>query len=167
MSEIEQERTEKQGEGGGGGERKRRKRKKRTLDDLTRCKARLRNGRRCEAAAMQYQPYCVFHDPEMQRRRQELMFPIPYEHPDEVQRLLAEGVEAVKKKKLGSKEAYALGYLATLLMQNQPRVEKARDRLNRAPFNAELQAAVTRLMVERGRLKKKEREERKREEERA
>lgn len=49
-------------------------------------------------------------------------------------------------------------------MQNQPRVEEAKERLRRAPFNAELQAAVGRLMVERGELKKKEREEREREE---
>jgi hypothetical protein len=135
----------------------RRKRKKRILDNLIRCKARMPNGRRCEAAAMRYQPYCVFHDPEMQRRRMELMFPIPYEHPDEIQRLLAEGVDAVKEKKLGSKEAYALGYLTTLLMQNQPRVAEARDQLDRAPHRAELQAAVTRWMVERGELKEKER----------
>lgn len=105
MSEIEPETTEKQGEGGGGTEKKRRKREKRLLDDLSRCRARLKNGRRCEAAAIQYQAYCVFHDPEMQRRRRELMFPVPFEHADEVQRLLADAVEEVKKKKLGSKEA--------------------------------------------------------------
>ena len=165
MSEMDGKLPQKRGEGGGGGESKRRRRKKRILDDLLRCKARLENGRRCEAAALKNQLYCVFHDPGMQRRRRQLMFPIPYEHPDELHRLLAEGVEAVKEKKLGSKEAYALGYLATLLMQNQPRVEEAREKLEQAPFSAELQAAVDRWLVERGELKKKEREERERQEE--
>lgn len=159
MSEIEEKAAEKPGEGGGGGERARRKRKKRMLADLVRCTARMENGRRCEAAAIQYRRHCVFHDPEMQRRRWQLRFPIPYEHPNQIQKLLAEGVEAVKQKKLGSKEAYALGYLATLLMQNRPAVERERDAIESAASTTELQAAVNLWMMERGEWKEKQRKE--------
>jgi len=165
MSEIEQETAEKQGEGGGGSQGKRKKRKSRALPDYCRCKARTEKGKRCEAARMKHSVYCVFHDPKITQRRQELMFPIPYEHPDQLQWLLRDAVEDLKSKKLSGKEAYALGYLVTLLMQNQPRVEQERQRLNNAPFMAEVGAAVDQWFVARAELKRKEREAEEREEE--
>ncbi|MGH9804511.1 MAG: hypothetical protein ACRD4D_05005 [Candidatus Acidiferrales bacterium] len=143
----------------------RRKRKKRVLEDLVRCTAKMPNGRRCEAAAIQHRRHCVFHDPEMRRRRWQLRFPIPYEHPDQIQQLLAEGVEGVKSKKLSSKEAYALGYLATLLMQNRPAVEQEREEMESAAYTTEMQAAVNLMLMQRGEWKEKERQKREREEE--
>jgi predicted NodU family carbamoyl transferase len=98
----------------------------------------------------------VFHDPEMRRRRAGLMA-LPYEHPEQVQRLLAEVVERVKEKKLNPRTGNTLGYLATLLMQNQPRIEKEQERVKDAQYGAELQAAVDEWMEERAkRLEAKE-----------
>ena len=87
---------------------------------------------------MRHGLYCVFHDPAMRMRRLRLAEPVPYEFPDELQRLLGEVAEAVRKKKLSSKAGNTVGYLATLLMQNQPRVEKERDRVASAQYCAEL-----------------------------
>jgi hypothetical protein len=87
---------------------------------------------------MQHTLYCVFHDPAMRLRRLRLTKPVPYEFADELQRLLGEVAEAVRKKKLSSKAGNTVGYLATLLMQNQPRVEKERERVDSAQYVAEL-----------------------------
>jgi hypothetical protein len=87
---------------------------------------------------MRHSLYCVFHDPAMHMRRLRLAEPVPYEFPDELQRLLGEVAEAVRKKKLSSKAGNTVGYLATLLMQNQPRVEKEKDRVASAQYHAEL-----------------------------
>lgn len=146
--------------GGGVGERvKPKTRAKRQLDDLSRCRGRLPTGRRCEAARLRHSRYCVFHDPEMHERRRRLAEPIPYEHPDEVQRLLAEAVEAVKKGKLEAREGNTLGYLATLLAQNQARVEKEKERVNQAQYGAELAATVNEILRERAERREQLREE--------
>ncbi len=135
-------------------------RKSRLLLDVVRCEGRLPNGRRCEAARLKHSLYCVFHDPEMVERRLKLMAGIPYEHPDEVQRLLAAAVEAVKKKRLSPRAGNTLGYLASLLVQNQERVGKERSRVNEAQFYAELQAGVNEIMAERAERLAKSREAR-------
>ena len=122
------------------------KRRKRELEDAQRCRGRLPNGRRCEAAAMRHRIYCVFHDPEMQERRLRLGEPIPYEHPEDVQRLLG---EAVKKKKLGPKQGNTVGYLATLLMQNQASVKEAKTLMERAQWYAELGAVMEGALADR------------------
>ena len=145
--------------------RARRKRKKRYLDNLVRCQARMPSGRRCEAAAIQHRQFCVFHDPEMRRRRWKMRFPIPYEHADELHRLLGEAVKDLREKKLKSKEAYALGYLVTLLMQNRPEVEREREAVESAAYTTELQAAVNRWLMERGELRERQRQEAERAEE--
>lgn len=158
MSEIEPESAENQGGGGSAAEKKRRK--KRVPQELWRCEMRLKNGRRCEAAKLRNSIYCVFHDRNYQRRQEQLMFPIPYEHPDQVHWLLWEAVQDLKKKKLKSKEAYALGYLVTLLMQNQPKVTEERRRVEKAPYWAEVEAAVKQWFVARAEQRRKQREER-------
>ena len=129
--------------------KERHKRQKRELEDGQRCRGRVPNGRRCEAAALKHGIYCVFHDPEMQERRMRLTEPIPYEHPEEVQRLLGEVVEAVKKKKLGPKQGNTVGYLATLLMQNQASVKEAKRAMESAQHNAEVGRAMEGALVER------------------
>src|SRR3972149_1774095 len=101
-----------EGDGGGGSSGNRKKRK-----------ARLLAARRCEAARMRRSDYCVFHDPEMAVRRLRLKEEIPFEHPDDVQRLLAEAIEGVKKKRLSPRAGDTLGYLAALLGPDQPRGE--------------------------------------------
>ncbi len=78
--------------------------------------------------------YCVFHDPEKREQRSRSGEGLPYEHADEVQRLLAEAVEAVKKKRLSPRAGNTLGYLATLLLHNQTRLVKERERRERDKF---------------------------------
>ncbi len=149
MKALEVEEGGQTPQGGGAAEkRQRKKRAKRTLSDLNRCVGRLPNGRRCEAASLRHSLYCVFHDLEMQRRRL-LLRALPYEHPDEVQRLLAEVVERVKGKKLSPRTGNTLGYLATLLMQNQERVAKEKERVESAQFYAELGAVGKEAMTAR------------------
>lgn len=160
MNELEEKTSAKTGEGGGGGAAAAvKKHRKRSLPpEHRRCSGRLPNGRRCEAASLRHSRYCVFHDPVMHKRRLLLAVPVPYEHPDELQRLLAEAVEEVKKGKLEWKAANAIGYLATLLMQNQPRVAKERERVDSAQPGAELQAVMDQFLIERGRHREKQRE---------
>lgn len=157
MSELEEKATP---QGGGGKESSRKKRKSRLLLDAVRCEGRLQNGRRCEAARLRHSAYCVFHDPEMRRRRIMLKVEIPYEHPDDVQRLLAEVVEAIQKKRLSPRAGNTLGYLASLLFQNQERVAKEKDRVNEAQFYANLEAVVQEWQVERGKYLQRRRQAR-------
>jgi hypothetical protein len=98
---------------------------------------------------MQHSLYCVFHDPAMRLRRMRLAEPVPYEFADELQRLLGEVAEAVRKKKLSSKAGNTVGYLATLLMQNQPRVGRERDRVASAQYVAELGVVAQEAMEAR------------------
>lgn len=100
MSELETRDKAQTPQGGGGSVKARPPRKKRVLPAEVRCRGRLPTGRRCEAARLHRSAYCVFHDPEMMERRLRLKEDIPYEHPDDVQRLLAEAIEGVKKKRL-------------------------------------------------------------------
>jgi len=160
MNNLEANEQAQTPQGGGGSQGSGKKRKSRLLVDAVRCQGRLPNGRRCEAARLHRSAYCVFHDPEMVERRVRLTEEIPYEHPDEVQRLLAEAVEAVKKKRLSPRAGNTLGYLATLLAQNQERVGKERSRVNEAQFYAELQAGVDEFMVERAERLRRQREAR-------
>lgn len=160
MNEIEEMEEGQTPQGGGGGEPRGKKRKKRVLADWARCLGRLPGGRRCEAARLHHSLYCVFHDPEMVERRLRLNQAIPYEHPDQVQRLLGEVVEAVRKKRLAPRAGNTLGYLATLLLQNQERVGKEKSRVRGAQESAEMQAAVNEFLVERGERRRLEREAR-------
>ena len=157
MSELEEKETP---QGGGGSESSPKKRKSRVLPDEVRCTARPLNGRRCEAARMRHSNYCVFHDPEMAVRRLRLKEEIPFEHPDDVQRLLAEAIEGVKKKRLSPRAGNTLGYLATLLAQNQPRVKEEKDRVTDAQFYANLGAVVHDWQVERAAYNRRQREAR-------
>ncbi len=122
-----------------------------------RCRGRLPNGRRCEAAVLKNSIYCVFHHPETQRRRASLMIRIPYEFPEEVQRLLGEVVEAVKRKKLSPRAGNTIGYLASLLVQNQERVTKGKAEVEDAQPNAEMQAVINDWLWKRGERREKER----------
>ena len=134
--------------GEGGTAPKPQKRKKSIVREEFRCRGRLPNGRRCHAAAIQHRSFCVFHDPEMQERRRRLSAPVPYEHPEEVQRLLGEMVDGVKKGKLQWKQANAVGYLATLLIQNQPRVKQEKEQMESLPYNTELSAGLREALLE-------------------
>ena len=134
--------------GEGGTPRQRTKRKKYPVRDIFRCRAHLPNGRRCFAAAIQHDLYCVFHSPEIQARRRRLADPVPYEYPEDVQRLLGEVIDAAKKGKLASKQANAVGYLATLLMQNQPRVEKEKDWMKALPESTETNALYRQIWLD-------------------
>ena len=157
MSELETKEQAPTPQGGGGEKGRPRKRKSRLLLDAVRCEGRMPNGRRCEAARLRHSDYCVFHDPEMMRRRLMLKVEIPYEHPDEVQRLLAEVVEAVKKKKLSPRAGNTLGFLASLLFQNQQRVAKEKDRVNEAQFYASMGAVLHEWQVKRGEYLRRQR----------
>lgn len=159
MKELRMEEAVKTPQGGGGSGRPKRRRQKRTLREESRCLGRLPDGRRCEAARLRHSLYCVFHDPEMAERRLRLGEPIPYAHPDEVQRLLGEVVEAVKKGKLTAKKGNTLGYLATLLLQNQAQVKREKDRVEDAQYTAEMQAGIHEVMLERAEGRAKAAEE--------
>jgi len=160
MKELETKEEAPTPQGGGGGTKTKPPRKKRVLPAEVRCRGRLPTGRRCEAARLHRTAYCVFHDPEMMERRLRLKEDIPYEHPDDVQRLLAEAIEGVKKKRLSPRAGNTLGYLATLLAQNQERVEKEKDRVTDAQFYAEMQAGVHEIQLERGERLRRQREAR-------
>lgn len=122
------------------------KRRKRQLREESRCAERLKGGRRCEAARVHGSRYCVFHDPEKREQRSRASEGLPYEHADEVQRLLAEAVEAVKKKRLSPRAGNTLGYLATLLLHNQTRLVKERERRERDEFWSEAMAGARELL---------------------
>jgi hypothetical protein len=98
---------------------------------------------------MRHRIYCVFHDPEMQERRMRLAAPIPYEHPEDVQRLLGEVIDAVRRKKLQPRHANTVGYLTTLLMQNQEKVGRAKDSMESAQFYAELAKVMEEVQADR------------------
>ena len=149
MSDLEEKEAVQTSQGGGVSQATAKRRKKRVLAEASRCAGRLPTGRRCEAARLRHSSYCVFHDPEMVERRLRLAETLPYQFPDDVQRLLAEAVEAVKKKRLSPRAGNTLGYLATLLLQNQRQVEKEKDRVAEAQYNAEMQAGLHEIQLER------------------
>lgn len=75
-------------------------------------------------------------------------------------------MEAVKKKRLAARTGNTLGYLATLLLQNQPRVEKEKERVNQAQYGAEMQAVLNEFLQGRAERVEESAEARKAEPER-
>ena len=119
-------------------------------EDMTRCISKNRRGKRCGASRLRWSVYCVFHDPELRKRRAQLAEPIPFEHPEEVQRLLGEAVEMVKAKRLSTRQANSIGYLSTLMLGNLTRIQEEREQAEIAggQLRTEIDAAeAQRLLV--------------------
>lgn len=94
-----------------------------------RCHYRGEDGQQCRAARLLDSDYCFFHDPLVEDSRQELeqLEELQLGRPSEVHGLLVEIIKQVRKNRLKPKQAYALGWLVQLLMQNREAVEHEKD----------------------------------------
>lgn len=83
----------------------------------------------CRAARLYDSDYCFFHDPEARRHREELerLEKLPLARASDIHRLLAWTLKAVRKKRINPQQAYAVGWLVRLVVENQPELEKERS----------------------------------------
>jgi hypothetical protein len=85
-----------------------------------RCQYKTGSGKRCKAARLHDSEFCFFHDPIAQEGSWDLtrLEHLPLGKPSTIHQLLAETVEAVRQEKLNPQQAYAVGWLVQLMMQN-------------------------------------------------
>ena len=83
----------------------------------------------CRAARLIDSDYCFFHDPEARRHREELerLEKLPLARASDIHQLLAWTLKAVRKKRINPQQAYAVGWLVRLMVENQPELEKERS----------------------------------------
>ena len=94
-----------------------------------RCQREAGTEKQCRAARMFGSKFCFFHDPVIRGHRLELLEleHVPLGRSREVHQLLARSVEAVEQKRLNPQQAYAIGWLAQLLLKSLEGVEKERS----------------------------------------
>lgn len=102
----------------------------------------------CRAARLYDSDYCFFHDPEAQRHRRELehLEKMPLARASDIQRLLAWTLKAVRKRRLNPQQAYAVVWLARLLVENRAELEKERsyhDEENRERLEKSLELGLS------------------------
>ena len=91
-----------------------------------RCQYKTRSGKRCKAARLHDSEFCFFHDPIAQEGSWDLtrLEHLQLGKPSTIHQLLAETVEAVRQEKLNPQQAYAVGWLVQLMMQNLTGIER-------------------------------------------
>ena len=112
-----------------------------------RCQRGAGTEQQCRAARMRATEFCFFHDPGIRGHRIELreLDELPLGRSRDLHRLLVRVVKAVEKKQLNPQQAYAIGWLAQLLLQTLRGVEKERSHHESQSYGQLLAESIARL----------------------
>jgi hypothetical protein len=106
------------------------------------CEQTRPDGQRCQARAVQGQPWCFFHSPDRQARQEagrrggsrpkkkaipQLAEPLPLECVRDVAALVAQTINTLRQTPLTAREANAIGYLASVLLRALEASELAQE----------------------------------------
>ena len=112
-----------------------------------RCQRGAGTEEQCRAAQMRASRFCFFHDPGIRGHRLELreLDELPLGRSRDLHRLLARAIEAVEEKRLDPQQAYAIGWLAQLLLRTLQGVETERSYHHSSSYGQLLGDALLRL----------------------